>query len=359
MREVILKITPNYPKKDHHYKRKAKPPVIWLGTNTCAGDMLSLLNTLNPDYQSFISDMIDFRFDYLLGAAEGVRSIEILNKTCTNDKDHYILVVEGSIPLRSQGGYSVIGYRNEKPWTALEAVRELSVNARYVVAAGTCAAFGGIYASAPNLSESVSLQTVIDRKVINVPGCPINPDWMVGTLAHLVNGKIPELDYYNRPKVFFGETIHNLCQRRNYFDNSIFAKQPGEPWCMYQIGCKGPVTYADCPDRQWNGEHVNWPVKANTPCIGCTSPEFIDGDVPFFEHLPDVKLPGIKLTANRFGILTGAATAVGIGAHLTGSILTGRLTKVIKKDFPKGIKVKSLSRIIKAAREIYRRRKEK
>ncbi|UWG99268.1 hydrogenase small subunit [Dehalobacter sp. DCM] len=330
--------------------RHKKPPVIWLGTNTCAGDMLSLLNTLDPTYQSFISDMIDLRYDYLGGGSEGNSSMAILEETQRSCKGQYILIVEGSIPLASEGRYSIIGYRQGKPWTALDAVRELSVNARYVVAAGTCAAFGGIYAAAPNLSQSVSLQAVLDRQVINVPGCPINPEWMVGTLAYLVKGEVPALDNYQRPKLFFGNTVHDRCQRRSYFDNSLFAKTHGEPWCMYEIGCKGPSTYADCPDRQWNGEHVNWPVKANTPCIGCTSPEFIDGDVPFFEHSPDVKLPGIKLTANRFGIFTGAATAIGIGSHLAGSVLTGRLAQTIRDDFPRRKKTKALLRAIKAMR---------
>jgi hydrogenase small subunit len=241
----------------------------------------------------------------------------------------------------------VIGYRNGKAWTALQAVRELGAAARYVVAAGTCAAFGGIYAAAPNPSKCVSLQAVLDRKVINVPGCPINPEWMMGTLNHLIQHGEPALDAYNRPKLFYGETIHNLCQRRDYFDNSIFATKPGEPWCMYKIGCKGPVTYADCPVRQWNGEHLSWPVKANTPCIGCASPEFSDGSVPFFEHLPDVKLPGIKVTANRVGQLTGVVTALGIGAHLIGSILTGRFAETLKKDLPRGNKLKIRQRLKK------------
>ncbi|MCM1567552.1 MAG: hydrogenase small subunit [Dehalobacter sp. 4CP] len=325
----------------------AKPLIIWLGTNTCAGDMLSLLNAKDPGYQELISSIAELRFDYLLGASEGSDAINVLDDLQKNHKAAYILVVEGSIPTRSNGLYSVIGYRNGKAWTALQAVRELGAEARYVVAAGTCAAFGGIYAAAPNPSKCVSLQAVLDRKVINVPGCPINPEWMMGTLNHLIQYGEPALDDYSRPKLFYGETIHNLCQRRDYFDNSIFAAKPGEPWCMYKIGCKGPVTYADCPVRQWNGEHLSWPVKANTPCIGCASPEFSDGNVPFFEHLPDVKLPGIKVTANRVGLWTGVVTALGIGAHLMGSILTGRLAETLKKDLPGGSKLKIRPRLKK------------
>ncbi|MFZ5646624.1 MAG: hydrogenase small subunit [Bacillota bacterium] len=314
---------------------KFRPPLIWLGTNTCGGDMLSLLDSLDPGYQNLISDLVDFRYNLLM-AAEGDGATGMLYDTMANFPGRYILVVEGTVPTKSGGIYSVIGRRNGKPLTALQAVRELGAKARHVVAVGTCAAFGGPFAAAPNPTGSLPVQAVLDRRVINVPGCPVNPDWIVGTLVHLVRHGEPELDQFNRPKMFYGETIHNLCQRRHYFDSGIFAEKPGDPWCMYRIGCKGPVTHADCPYRQWSGEHLSWPVKANTPCIGCTSPEFPDGDSPFFEHLPDIKLPGIKTSADRFGKVAGAVTALGIGAHLAGSIITGRLAHTLRKGFSGG-----------------------
>lgn len=318
-------------------QKTPKVPLIWLGTNTCAGDMLSFLNSVNPSYQEFITDMVDFRYNYLLQTAEGKMATKVLDSVYAENYGQYIMVVEGTIPTRDNGKFSVVAYRNGKPITALQAVRGLSKGAKYIVAAGTCAAFGGPYSAAPNPSESVPVQAVVDRKVINVPGCPINPEWLMGTLAHLIRFGVPELDGFNRPKLFYGETIHNLCQRRHYFDNSMFAENPGEPWCLYKIGCKGPTTYADCPNRQWNAEHISWPVKANTPCIGCTSPEFPDGDMPFFRHLPDIKLPGIKVTANRFGVLAGTVTAIGIGAHLLASVATGRLAGTFKKDLVGGL----------------------
>jgi len=296
-------------------------PVIWLGTNTCAGDALSLLNCYNPGFQELITDIIDFRYNYLLEGAEGEDSNNLLDTIIKEASGGYILIVEGTIPVGSKEYYSIVGYKDGKPVSALQAVRKYAAGAGYVIAAGTCASFGGIYAASPNPSESVPLQDVLNKRVINVPGCPINPDWMVGTLLHLIRLGEPELDAFNRPKLYFGETVHNRCERRSYYNDSIFAKKPGDPWCMYKIGCKGPVTYADCPDTQWNGEPLSWPVKANTPCIGCTSPEFPDGDVPFFEHLPDIRLPGRKIRRNRFTLLSGAFTALGIGAHLTGTII--------------------------------------
>ena len=307
--------------------------MVFLGTNTCAGDMFSLLNSLDPGHREMLTDLIDCRFNYLLNAAEGEMALRALAETAEQFRGEYILVVEGSVPTRSNGLYCVIGSRNGEPLTALQAVQELGPGARHVVALGTCAAFGGPYAAAPNPSGSVPVQAVLDRRVINVPGCPVHPDWFMGTLVHLIRRGEPELDGFNRPKLFYGETIHNLCQRRHYFDHSIFASKPGEPWCMYKIGCKGPVTHADCPNRQWSGEHLSWPVKANTPCIGCTSPEFPDGDMPFFEHLPDVRLPGIRTAAGRVGRAAGLLTFLSIGAHLAGAVLTGRLAHTYKKGF--------------------------
>ncbi|MEW6182395.1 MAG: hydrogenase small subunit [Bacillota bacterium] len=308
-----------------------KTKIIWLMTNTCAGDSISMLNSLHPDYRQMVEELFHFSFNEFFMAGEGGVATGVLEQALREPKGSYILVVEGSIPTAAGGFYCVVGQRNGKPWTALQAVTELAAGANYVVAVGTCASFGGPYAAHPNPTGSKPVNKVIPQKVINVPGCPVHPDWIAGTLFHLVRYGEPRLDDNNRPVLYYGETIHDRCQRRYYFENSIFAEKPGEPWCTYKIGCKGPVTRADCPVRPWCGGHTNWPVGANTPCIGCTSPEFPDGMSPFFEHLPDISLPGVKVAADRAGIITGAATALGIGVHLAANIATGRLAHVLRK----------------------------
>ncbi|WP_092473674.1 hydrogenase small subunit [Desulfotruncus arcticus] len=318
-------------------KKKKRLPLIWLGTNTCDGDSISFLNSLDPNFMEIITELFDFRYMHFVMAAQGDMSTRVLDNTLANDMGNFILVVEGTVPTRNNGLYCVIGARGGKPLTALQAVQELGAAARYVVAAGTCAAFGGPYAAYPNPSESKSVPKVLDRPVINVPGCPVHPAWIAGTLVHLAWYGEPELDDFRRPLIFFGETIHNMCQRRHYFDSGIFASRPGEPWCTYMIGCKGPVTFADCPNRQWNSDHVSWPVKAGTPCIGCVNPGFPDQDMPFFKHLPDVYLPGINVNANRIGAIAAAVTTLGIGGHFTAGVLKGRMAKKIKKAlYPSG-----------------------
>jgi hydrogenase small subunit len=103
---------------------------------------------------------------------------------------------------------------------------------------------------------------------------------------------MPELDRYQRPTLFYGQTIHAGCQRRSYFDNGVFAKNLGDPECMFSLGCMGPITGADCPNRMWN-DHLSWPVKASTPCIGCTKSGFPDRSTPFYTPLT-VKSPKPK-----------------------------------------------------------------
>jgi hydrogenase small subunit len=135
----------------------------------------------------------------------------------------------------------------------------------------------------------------ITTPLINIPGCPPHPDWFVGTVARILIAGLPtadDLDDLLRPKDFYGMLIHENCQRRPYFDEGKFAKKFGDPGCLYELGCKGPITYADCPIRQWNNG-VNWCIKAGMGCQGCTQPEFPDFQGSFYEQLTDVDVPKI------------------------------------------------------------------
>ncbi len=165
-----------------------------------------------------------------------------------------------------------------------------------------------------------------DKPVINIPGCPAHPDWMTGTFSNLMLYGMPKLDAYNRPKMSFERTIHDQCQRRQQFEDGIFARFPGDHGCFYKVGCKGPVTHADCPSRQWN-HYVNWPVKAGTPCSGCASPHFPDGMMPFYNHLPDIQTPVRAMNVKKIG---AAFTTLAVGAvatHLAAGIFSRRIHK--------------------------------
>lgn len=116
-------------------------------------------------------------------AAQGPDALKILESSALLYREEYTLVVEGAIPVKDNGIYTIVIKTPERNLTALEVVQWLGKPAKYVIALGTCASFGGPTAARLNITGSQAVHDILDREVINVSGCPVNPDWFVGTLA--------------------------------------------------------------------------------------------------------------------------------------------------------------------------------
>ncbi|WP_419821533.1 hydrogenase small subunit [Anoxybacterium hadale] len=254
--------------------------MVWLELNGCSGNIISLLDGADPGFDYMISEMVELVYEHSLMSAEGEEALEHLFALMDQE---FILAVEGAVPLKNGGRYQIVGNWQGRSITALEMIQLLGERARYVIAVGACASHGGVSAGRPNPSESVGIQSVLQRRVIQLPGCPCHPDWFLGTLAHLIYFGEPQLDEEGRPVFIYGTSIHRRCERRSYFDQGIFATQLGEPTCMFMLGCRGPMTTTDCPIRKWN-ERINWPVQANTNCIGCAQFGFPDVMEPFVRY---------------------------------------------------------------------------
>ena len=281
-------------------------PVIYLQTAACSGCAVSLLNAASPTIKNVLIDQIipgvhiNLRFHPVIMAAAGELAISAMEDTAREKKDGYVLVVEGAIPSTDGALYGAIGERDGKSVPMGDRVAELAKDAMAVIALGTCASFGGISAAAPNPTGCQPVKEFLDSRgiakpLVNIPGCPPHPDWFTGTLASILLNGLPaseDLDDFLRPKAFYGKLIHENCPRRAYFDEGKFAKKFGDEGCLYELGCKGPITYSDCPLRRWNNG-TNWVIGAGAPCNGCTQPEFPDMMSPFYERLVDVELPTI------------------------------------------------------------------
>lgn len=313
----------------------APPGVIWLGTNTCDGNIISVLNTHEPSLQNLVQDF-NFYYSSLIMAAQGEKASEALRLPQVQKGD-FILVVEGSVPTAYQGKTAIIGQVNGQNVTALELVQELGALARWVVAAGACASFGGPFSAHPNPTGGKAVSKVLDRPVINVPGCPVNPRWILKTLYHLKEKGTPDLDSLGRPRFIFRDTVHNRCQYLPHFEAGVFVRELGQKGCTYLLGCKGPSTRADCPVGLWNDEKSAWNVSINSICIGCTSPEFPDQTAPFFKHETDLYIKPRQINLDTLALGTALFTLTGIGAHLAGKVLTGRI-KPGGKTFRRGLK---------------------
>lgn len=275
-------------------------PVIWIQCATCTGCSVSVLNVLFPTIKNVLIDEvipgkhINLKFQATVMAGAGEQVIKVLEDTQKEKKGGYVLIVEGSIPTKDDGIYGEIGHI-----PIMRRVADLGKDALATIALGTCSAYGGIPAGKPNPTGCVGVRDVFEKNnietpLINIPGCPPHPDWFVGTVAEvlLLGLDKVEVDEHLRPKTFYGKLIHENCPRRAYFDEGKFAKKLSDGECLYELGCKGPVTYADCFIRRWNSG-VNWCIDNNHPCIGCCEPDFPDVMSPFFEKLKDINIPTI------------------------------------------------------------------
>lgn len=232
-------------------------------------------------------DVISLRYHPNVSAASGHDVVHVLEEVAAKHRDNFFLVVEGGIPLGEKGHYCTIAEKNGKHLTILDAVAKMGEAAKAVIAAGSCASFGGIPAARPNPTSVVGVSHVVKNKpVINIGNCPMHPDHFLGTVVYVLTyGELPELDKYNRPKMFYPMPIHDNCPRRPMFEANQFALQPGQEGCLALLGCKGFIAMSDCPKRKWNGG-TNWCIDAGAPCQACSEPEFPDDVSPLYGWMP-------------------------------------------------------------------------
>jgi hydrogenase small subunit len=246
----------------------SRPPVIWLSGQACTGCSVSLLNAVNPTIDQVLLNTISLNYHSTVMAAAG--DLAVTAARSTSQAGGYILVVEGAIPTASNGRYCYVWDDGGSAVTMADAVSSLAASAQYVVAVGTCASFGGIPAVYGS-SGAKDVGAFLGRPVINLPGCPAHPDWIIGSLVQVLTGPMPALDSYNRPTTFYkSQVIHDRCPRRETEEASRFG-QDGR--CLEEIGCKGPHAHADCDTRKWNNGQ-NWCIGANGLCVACTEPDF-------------------------------------------------------------------------------------
>jgi NiFe hydrogenase small subunit HydA len=268
-----------------------KPPVIWLQGAGCDGCAVSLLNSIHyAAVDDLLLNTLDVKFQSNLMAAAGDMAVSAAQ--AAGAAPGYVLVVEGAIPVGATGRYCTVW----PDMTMHAALLAFAPNAGFIIALGTCASYGGMSGGAPNPTDARGVGEILgdDPRLINIPGCPAHPDWLVGTITYLItNGHVPPLDTHKRPLEFFGRRIHDDCfNKRTYCGDPILAAELSGVGCMEYLGCKGKHTNSDCPMRKWNssgaGEYgVNWCIGARSPCLGCVNPNFPDGMSPFYEHLPE------------------------------------------------------------------------
>ncbi len=265
------------------------PPIIWLVGASDTGCSISFLNKVSnadgPDPVELLTQTISLDYHPNVMAAAGDLAVASANHTYNDNPGGYYLAVEGSIPQGENGKYCTVWEENGESVTAKDALLRFAANAAGIIAVGTCASYGGVCSGSPNPTDSVGVKSALagtnPPPIINIPGCPVHPDWLIGTIAMVLTTGIPELDAQGRPKKYFGQKAQcPTCFRR---EQRPYADALGQDTgCMKLLGCKGSKTAGDCTTRGWNNG-VSWCQTANAPCHGCTEPGFPDRMDPFYK----------------------------------------------------------------------------
>jgi hydrogenase small subunit len=290
-----------------------RPSVIWLPFQECTGCTESITRAHGATIESLIFEAISLDYQHTLQAAAGEAAEHARERAMKDNQGKYLLIVDGSIPTGNPGYGTIAGISH------LEMLKEAAAGCAAVIAVGSCAAFGGIPQASPNPTGAVSVSDVVkDKPIINISGCPPIPVVITGTLVqYLTFGRIPELDALGRPKAFYGQNIHDRCYRRPFYERGQFAESfddegARQGWCLFKLGCKGPVTYNACATTKWNNG-TSFPIEAGHGCIGCAEPKFWDKG-SFYQPLS----AGDWGSGRTIGAAAGVGVALGAAAAALG-----------------------------------------
>ena len=289
--------------------------VYWLAGMSCDGCTISVAGATNLGIEGLLTGTVPAMPKVILH--HPVLSVEAGADFVKSFSDAwegklgapYVVVYEGSVPderiAERTGGYfcamgvEAIGDGGEgRPVPTATWLRRLAPGAAATIAIGTCATWGGVPAAEGNPTGAMSLMDFLGKDylsafglpVINIPGCAPQGDNFTETVFAVLLflqglGPLPPFDELGRPAWLFRDTVHQGCNRAGFYEEGIFAERYGDPECLVEIGCWGPVVQCNITSRGAIN-HVGGCMNVGAACIGCTMPGFPDKFMPFMEEPP-------------------------------------------------------------------------
>lgn len=282
--------------------------ILWLQAAGCGGCTMSLLCAEQPGLVDLYEGAgLRFLWHPAFSRESGGEVRALLEEIERGERALDILCVEGSIARgpNMSGRFQMLSGtgRSMMDWVA-----SLAPLADYVLAVGSCAAYGGMTATGGNPSDAVGLQydgelagallgeeftSKSGLPVVNISGCPVHPDWVNDTLLMISEGNLraDDLDSFRRPKFYAKHLVHHACPKNEFYEYKASATQYAELGCLMEnLGCVGTQAVGDCNIRSWNGSGSC--TRGGYACINCTAPEFEDPGYAFGET---PKLAGIPI----------------------------------------------------------------
>jgi hydrogenase small subunit len=266
--------------------------LLWIQGGGCGGDTWSFFNAESPDVIELFSALdVELLWHPSISTSNPDSLKTIHEDLVSGSRELDVLCLEGSI-LRGPGGTGRYDEIHGKPKKDL--VASFAKFAKYILAIGTCASYGGIGANTE--IEATGMQFLKEEKggflgedfttgsgmpVINLPGCPCHCDIIAGALVAIDSGTQLELDKYNTPVEWYGMMVHQGCTRNEYHEYRVEEREFGEKGCMFfYLGCHGPLVHGPCNKLLWNQRSSK--TRVGVPCFGCTRPDFPQ-QYPFFQ----------------------------------------------------------------------------
>jgi hydrogenase small subunit len=293
--------------------------ILWISEGmSCDGDSVSITAAMQPSIEDVVLGLVPglpkvHLHNKVLAFETGRDFLEPYRRAAKGQLDPFVLVIEGSIPnedIHQDGGFwTSFGNRadSDQPMPLNDWIDLLAPRAIAVVAAGTCATYGGIHAMAGNPTGCMGLADYLGwdfrsragLPIINVPGCPVQPDNFMETLLWVLQfaaGRAPmiPLDDNLRPTWLFGKTVHEGCDRAGYYEQADFAADYNSPKCEVKVGCWGPVVNCNVTKRGWMSGIGGCPNVGGI-CIACTMPGFPDKFMPFMDEPPGAGLSSMLI----------------------------------------------------------------
>lgn len=323
-------------------------PVIWMEGASCTGCTEAFAGLQTPTAASIVLDMISLNYSETLAAGAGWAVEEAKKQTI--EAGNYILIYEGAM-AEGWGGQALRIANEPGSVSLLEAAK--SANA--IIALGSCAVNGGWMGAHPNPPQVLGVQQFLAKNgvtevpIINVPGCPANPEWLVALLVDVVlmDNTIPKLNSENKPAEIFDQTVHDNCERRGHFENGEFvyrfgSEEEAKGYCLYAMGCRGPQTKANCGIVQWDNRR-SWCIHSGAPCVGCCEADpndpghnWVEVNTPFFRRHRDLRIgewmvqPG-TIALGITGILAAVLIVHGFGMKAAGRTGKGAAFEKVRK----------------------------
>lgn len=171
-------------------RRSEIPPIVYLKGKTCTGCSVSLINNTKQSTKKLIVN-----HDNLVTMSGNISphniAIDLISRYLSGRMGPYFFAIEGSIPKNPTDCY--MANRPIVDW-----IKGAGKTCLLALSFGNCAIVGNPNIRIKSQRDQVSLSDFfmtedINKRVINIPGCPVGSDSIWNLIIELVRTEYPEI----------------------------------------------------------------------------------------------------------------------------------------------------------------------